>query len=52
MARPIKETPALIGKDAEQFLIDLSNSKPVGEKERQHAKDVFERFRAIATFTL
>lgn len=52
MASPIKETPALKGKDAERFLIDLSKAKPIGEEERRHAKDVFERFKAIATFTL
>lgn len=52
MARPIKETPALTGKDAERFLLEVADAKPVGEETKQHAKNVFERFKAIATFTL
>ena len=52
MARPIKETPTLTGKDAERFLIEMADAKPVSEEARQRAKSVFERFKAIATFTL
>lgn len=52
MARPIKETPALTGKDAEHFLLEIAESKPVSEETKQHAKSVFEHFKAIATFTL
>lgn len=52
MARPIKETPALTGKDAERFLMDVADTKSVSEEAKQHAKSVFERFKAIATFTL
>lgn len=52
MARPIKETPAIAGKDAEKFLLDVAEAKPVSEEAKQHAKNVFERFRAIATFSL
>lgn len=52
MARPIKETPALTGKGAERFLLEVAEVKPVSEETKQHAKSVFERFKAIATFTL
>lgn len=52
MARQIKETPALEGKDAERFLLDVAEAKPVGAEAKQHAKSVFERFKAIATFSL
>lgn len=52
MARPIKETPALTGKDAERFLVDVAEAKPVSKEAKQHAKHVFERFKAIATFAL
>jgi hypothetical protein len=52
MARPIKETPALTGKDAERFLVDVAEAKPVSKEAKQHAKNVFERFKAIATFAL
>lgn len=52
MARLIKDTPQITGRDAERFLIDVAGAKPVSEGEKQHAKSVFEKFKAIATFTL
>lgn len=52
MARPIKETPSLTGKDAERFLVDIAEGKPVSKKDKQHAETVFKHFKAIATFVL
>lgn len=52
MARPIKETPPITGKDAERFLMDVADTKPASEEEKKHAKSVYERFKAIATFAL
>ncbi len=52
MARPIKGTPALTGKDAEKFLLDVAQERHVGRKVKDHARNVYERFKAIATFTL
>lgn len=33
MARPIKETPILYGKDAERFLNEMKDVKPASEEE-------------------
>lgn len=52
MARPIKETPSLNGKDAEKFLVDVAEAKPASKEAKEHARTVFERFKAIATFAL
>ena len=34
MARPIKETPILYGKDAERFIREMENVKPATEEEK------------------
>lgn len=52
MARPIKETPILNGKDAQRFLEEVAAGQPASEEEKQHAKAVYERFKAIATFMM
>ncbi len=52
MARPIKETPVLTGKDAERFVQKLENIKPVSEEERVAAELAYEKFKNIATFPL
>lgn len=37
MARPIKETPVLRGKDAENFLKHIDNLSPVSKEEKDRA---------------
>lgn len=37
MARPIKETPVLRGKDAENFLQCMNNLSPASNKEKDRA---------------
>lgn len=51
MARPIKETPVLTGKDAELFAEKMSRITPESPEEKDAAKKVFEKFKAISTFT-
>lgn len=52
MARPIKETPVLTGKDAKRFAEKMENLKPETKEEKEAAKKVYEKFKAIASFTL
>lgn len=52
MAKPIKETPVLTGKDAQRFSGKIANIKPESKEEKEAAKKVFEKFKAIASFTL
>lgn len=37
MARPIKDTPVLRGKDAENFLLNMDNLSPVSTEEKERA---------------
>ncbi len=45
MAREIKETPVLLGKDAEKFTrtIDANESRKVPSEEYERAKAIYER---------
>ncbi len=52
MARPIKETPIVTGKDAKRFAEKMANPKPESKEERDAAKKVYEKFKAIASFAL
>ena len=52
MARPIKETPVLRGKDAENFAKRLANPKPVSNAEKEAALKAYEAFKAISTFPM
>ncbi len=52
MAKPIKETPVLTGKDAQRFSEKIANIKPESKEEKEAAKKAFEKFKAIASFTL
>ncbi len=52
MARPIKETPVLTGKDAKRFAESIANPKPESKEEKDAARQVYEKFKAIASFTL
>ena len=52
MARPIKETPVLRGKDAEIFAKKIANPAPVSKSEKEAAKKAFEAIKAISTFPM
>ena len=52
MARPIKETPVVTGKDAKRFAEKMANPRPVTKEEVEAAKKVYEKFKAIASFAL
>lgn len=52
MARPIKETPVLRGKDAEIFAKRIANPLPVSSAEKEAAKKAYETFKSISTFQM
>lgn len=52
MARPIKETPVLKGKDAERFRYNMEHPTSVSSEEVAKARQTYERFKSIATFAL
>lgn len=52
MARPIKETPVLTGKDAERFAERIAHPTPVSKEEREEARKAYEFFKSISTFQM
>ena len=50
MARPIKETPILTGKDAERFIKRMNETRTVSEKEIKRVKKNYEYILSIAKF--
>ena len=48
MARPIKETPVLYGKDAERFEQLISHPRPVSTKEKERARKAYEIMKSIS----
>lgn len=52
MARPIKETPVLRGKDAEKFAMRMAHPAPVSSAEKEAARKAYEAFKAISTFPM
>ena len=50
MARPIKETPAVFGKDAERFEKLISNPLPASEEEKERARKAYEIMKSISNF--
>lgn len=50
MARPIKDTPELFGKDAERFEKLISTTRPVSHEERKRAKKAYEIMKSISQF--
>ncbi len=52
MARPIKETPVLTGKDAENFARCIANPAPVSQSEKDAARKAYEAFKAISIFQM
>ena len=51
MAPPLKETPVITGKDAKRFAEKMALLKPESKEEKEAAKRVYEKFKAIAAFT-
>jgi hypothetical protein len=52
MAKPIKETPVLKGRDARKFAKKIANPTHVSIKEMEMADKVFAEFKSIAKFAL
>jgi hypothetical protein len=52
MARPIKETPILKGKDAARFAEKIANPAPVSQAEKDAARRAYEAFKAISKFPI
>ena len=50
MAKPIKETPELFGKDAERFERMISHPEPVSEEEKERARKAYEMMKSISNF--
>ena len=50
MARPIKETPTLRGKDAERFLRLMYELKPVSKEELEKIRADYEFIKSIAKY--
>ena len=45
MARPIKDTPVLTGKDAERFRWHMEHPTPVSEEFKRTAREAYEMFK-------
>ena len=52
MARPIKDTPTISGKDAKRFLKAMENVVPISKEEREKMKKAYEWSKSIATFPM
>lgn len=50
MAKPIKETPFLYGKDAETFVKENKEVKKVSEEEKEEINKNYEALRKVAEF--
>ena len=50
MARPIKETPELRGKDAVRFETLISTPKSVSNEEKERARKAYEVMKSISNF--
>lgn len=44
MARPIRETPVLYGKDAVRFEKEINAAKPLSEERRSEMRKQYESF--------
>lgn len=50
MARPIKDTPVLKGRDARRFAAKIANPTPISGEERERAEKLFEAVMKKADF--
>ena len=48
MAKPIKDTPVLTGKDAERFAQAVANPQKVVREDVLHAQEVYKRLYACS----
>lgn len=46
MSLPIRDTPILTGKDAERFIKNIQNPKPVSREEYERAKKIYDELKA------
>lgn len=44
MARPIKDTPVIRGKDAKRFAAKIANPVPISKEEREKMERVYQEF--------
>lgn len=47
MARPIKETPILYGKDAERFIERMNHPRKVSSEERERIRENYEFIKSV-----
>lgn len=52
MAKPIKDTPVLRGRDAAVFIKKMEEVIPISKQEKDKQKEVYEQFKKIANFEL
>ncbi|WP_438423063.1 hypothetical protein [Aquimarina macrocephali] len=52
MAKPIKETPFLSGKDAKNFIQDNKDVKKISEEEKTEIQESYEVLKSIAEFEI
>lgn len=52
MAKPIKETPVLTGKDASRFEAASQKVVPASKAERRRARQAYDFFAKIAKFDM
>lgn len=52
MAKPIKETPFLSGKDAKDFVQENKEVVKVSEEEKEDIKTSYEALKSIAEFDI
>ncbi|MDB9954255.1 hypothetical protein OAD49_01700 [Flavobacteriaceae bacterium] len=52
MAKPIKETPFLSGKDAKNFIRENKDVVKVSKKEKEEIKASYEALKSIAQFAV
>ncbi|MDR3350482.1 MAG: hypothetical protein LBN98_02385 [Prevotellaceae bacterium] len=52
MARPIKDTPIIWGKDAQRLTEAMENVIPISREKREKMKKAYEWSKSIATFPM
>lgn len=52
MAKPIKETPFLFGKDAKDFVRENRDVVKVSKEEKEKIRASYEAFKRIAQFAI
>jgi len=52
MARPIKETPTISGKDSIRFQEAMDNLVPISREEKEEMERAYQFFKSISTFPM